>query len=71
MKVNPEKIFSALNDKLQTCCHPEFQLNKRYQNEFEELYGKLLDKFSPEFDPILVILKNVPKSLEITWGCLS
>jgi hypothetical protein len=41
VKAHPDKFFSALKDSFQTCCHPEFLLNKRYRNEHTELYAKL------------------------------
>ena len=33
VKSHPDKLFSAWHDKFQMCCHPEFLLNKRYQNK--------------------------------------
>ena len=37
-------FFSALEDSFQTCCHPEFLLNKRYINAYTEDYAKLWDE---------------------------
>jgi len=31
VKAYPDKFFSALNNNFQTCCHPEFLLNERFQ----------------------------------------
>ena len=44
VKLNLNQFFSALNNKLQTCCHPEFLLNKKYQNVYTKLYDHLWDK---------------------------
>jgi hypothetical protein len=44
VKVHPDKFFSALEDSFQTCCHPEFLLNKRYRNAYTEDYAKLWDE---------------------------
>jgi hypothetical protein len=41
-------FFSALDDSFQTCCHPEFLLNERYQNEHTEGYAKLWDEIYSE-----------------------
>jgi hypothetical protein len=43
-KVHPDKFFSALEDSFQTCCHPEFLLNKRYINAYTKDYAKLWDE---------------------------
>ena len=45
---HPGKFFSALQDSFQTCCHPEFLLNERYQNEHTERYAKLWDEIYSE-----------------------
>ena len=61
IKAHPNKFFSALNDKFQMSCHPEFLLNKRYHNDCTKLYAKLWDKIYSEIDFLSVILINVPK----------
>ena len=43
IKAHPDKFFSALSDKFQTCCHPEFLLNKLYQNEYTQFYAEVWD----------------------------
>ena len=48
VKAHPDKFFSALKDSFQTCCHPEFLLNERYQNEHTEGYAKLWDEIYSE-----------------------
>ena len=34
VKAHPDKYFSALNVNFQTCCHPEFLLNKKFRNAY-------------------------------------
>ena len=43
VKAHPNTFFSTLNDKLQTCCHPEFLINKKFRNEHSESYAYLWD----------------------------
>ena len=41
-------LFSALEDSFQTCCHPEFLLNKQYRNEHTKRYAELWDEIYSE-----------------------
>ena len=54
IKAHPNKFFSALNDKVQMSCHPEFLLNKRYQNDYTKSYAKLWDKIYSEIDFLVI-----------------
>ena len=47
-EAHPDKFFFALEDSFQTCCHPEFLLNKRYRNEHTKRYAKLWDEIYSE-----------------------
>jgi hypothetical protein len=48
VKAHPDKFFSALEDSFQTCCHPEFLLNKQYRNEHTKRYAELWDEIYSE-----------------------
>jgi hypothetical protein len=48
VKAHQDMFFSALEDNFQTCCHPEFLLNKMYKNAYTEGYVKLWDEIYSE-----------------------
>jgi hypothetical protein len=48
VKAHSDKLFSALKDSFQMCCHPEFLLNERYRNEHTKRYAKLWDEIYSE-----------------------
>jgi hypothetical protein len=53
VKAHPDKFLSALNNIFQTCCHPEFLLNKMFRNEHTEWYAKLWDEIYSEIQSFL------------------
>ena len=44
VKTHQDMFFLALEDYFQTCCHPEFLINKQYKNAYTKGYAKVWDE---------------------------
>ncbi len=64
-KAHPDKFFLALSNKFQTCCHPEFPLNKKYRNEYTQFYAEVWDDIYSDIQSFLVFLDKCTKAWNI------
>jgi hypothetical protein len=65
VKAHPDKFFATLSNKFQTCCHPEFLLNKRYQNEYTQFYAEVWDDIYSDIQSYLGFLDKCTKAWNI------
>jgi hypothetical protein len=42
IKAHSNKFVSAGHNNFQTCCHPEFLINKKYRNEKKQIIHKIV-----------------------------